>query len=431
MQIVLFILIIALLCYCCFKGVPTPISGLICGTLMLLVMGMPITDGLTETYMGGFINFVKPYWMLLLFGSIFGKLIEISGAADSIAQAVLKLTGLKYVLIGMIAVTIILNAGGISIFVCIYAMFPICIKLCKQANLPRKYVLATFGAGCCFASGLPWTPSINNVAPTAYLGTTVSAAWLPGVVSSVIYLIAAIAYIMWCEKRDLKKGRHYEAATVAGSLEDIPDEPDRKYPSVIMSLVPIIVILVVLNVTSIGVNYSILCGCVAAIICLFPYMPHQWADIKRHAGAACTQGMTAIINTSAVVGFGAIVQTTPVFANMMTAVTNLSVSPLLGAFVTTTALAGICGSSSSGISMASPILAEYFAPLYNVEALHRIATVGSLGLDSLPNCGFLQTEYSYAGCSFQEAYPMGFVISVVLTILQALLLVILCPLLGF
>ena len=70
-------------------------------------------------------------------------------------------------------------------------------------------------------------------------------------------------------------------------------------------------------------------------------------------------------------------------------------------------------------------------PLYNAEALHRIATVGSLGLDSLPNCGFLQTEYSYAGCTFQDAYPMAFVLSVVFTLAQALLLVALCPLFGF
>ena len=53
---------------------------------------------------------------------------------------------------------------------------------------------------------------------------------------------------------------------------------------------------------------------------------------------------------------------------------------------------------------------------------HRTTVLASLGLDSLPNAGFLQTECTVAGVKFKDVYfPVIFALTVVLTILRCLL----------
>ena len=61
-------------------------------------------------------------------------------------------------------------------------------------------------------------------------------------------------------------------------------------------------------------------------------------------------------------------------------------------------------------------------PLTNAEVFHRTVVLSSLGLDSLPNAGFLQTECTLAGVKFKDVYlPIIFMETVVMTLLRALL----------
>lgn len=60
--------------------------------------------------------------------------------------------------------------------------------------------------------------------------------------------------------------------------------------------------------------------------------------------------------------------------------------------------------------------------LINAAVSHRTTVLASLGLDSLPNAGFLQTECTVAGVKFKDVYfPVIFALTVVLTILRCLL----------
>lgn len=61
--------------------------------IVALFSGMDILPALTGPYMKGFVNYAAKFYLIFLMGSIFGKVMEDSGAARSIAEGILKLVG--------------------------------------------------------------------------------------------------------------------------------------------------------------------------------------------------------------------------------------------------------------------------------------------------------------------------------------------------
>ena len=134
-----------------------------------------------------------------------------------------------------------------------------------------------------------------------------------------------------------------------------------------------------------------------------------------------TRSAYTLINAAAIVGFGAVVQNCPGYAIAVEKILSYEGSPLMITFVATNLIAGIAGSSSAGLVLAAPVL-QQAAAMTNAAVFHRTTVLASLGLDSLPNAGFLQTECTVAGVKFKDVYfPVIFALTVVLTILRCLL----------
>jgi H+/gluconate symporter-like permease len=116
--------------------------------------------------------------------------------------------------------------------------------------------------------------------------------------------------------------------------------------------------------------------------------------------------IVAIANTSAVVGFGGVAKVTPAFAAAVDFVTSLPGSPLIGSAIAVSVIAGITGSASGGQAIALPLLApHYLAMGVDPEALHRIASLSSGTIDSLPHGGYVVTTIrAIAGETHRDAY---------------------------
>ena len=95
MDIIILVIAILLIGVLCYKGVPTPIGGVACSLILLIYFRMDIYDGLLTTYMGGFVSFVQKWFLMFLIGAVFGKIMDITGAADSLARMVLRVVGEK------------------------------------------------------------------------------------------------------------------------------------------------------------------------------------------------------------------------------------------------------------------------------------------------------------------------------------------------
>lgn len=95
----------------------------------------------------------------------------------------------------------------------------------------------------------------------------------------------------------------------------------------------------------------------------------------------------------------------------------------------------ITGSASGGMSIALQTLgAEYLALAETAgiapDLLHRVTTVATGGLDSLPHNGAVVTLLSICGLSHRQAYKDIFMVAVLFPILALILLVTLGSLFG-
>lgn len=252
---------LALLMFLAFRGFSIIIIAPIASLVVILLTQMPLGETLTETYMSGFVNFAKNYYLIFLFSAIFGKIMEDSGAARSIAEGILKLIGRgsKFrVLITIVTICAFLTYGGISVFVVMFAVLPIAKPLFKELDIPwHLFMAAFFFESATFTmTMLPGTPAIQNVIPTSYFGTTVSSGALIGIVGAIFCIAFGIYYLKYALKKSELKGE-----TLNSNL-DTPvnmngEETRERLPHFLLSLFPPIFLLVTLNIFKVNIIYSI------------------------------------------------------------------------------------------------------------------------------------------------------------------------------
>lgn len=147
-----------------------------------------------------------------------------------------------------------------------------------------------------------------------------------------------------------------------------------------------------------------------AIIIFWKYIDNKLQSINIGA----TNTVLPIINTSADVGYGTVIAATAGFGIITEMLANIPGSPLISFFVAIAALAGITGTASGGLGIAM----ETFVPTYldlgvDPEALHRIATIASGSLDSLPHNGAVITVLAVIGLTHKVAYKHIYFVSVI------------------
>src|SRR5690606_38473920 len=153
-------------------------------------------------YMAGFSSFVESWFFMFLLGSIFGKFMEDSGAAESVAAWVISKLGPKSAPFAVVMACAILTYGGGSVFVVAFSAFPIALSLFKQANLPRRFIPAALAFGSVtFTMTSAGSPEIQNWIPIKYLGTTPYAGWEV----SLIVAVAMASLGFWWLHRMLRR----------------------------------------------------------------------------------------------------------------------------------------------------------------------------------------------------------------------------------
>ncbi|HZG73442.1 MAG TPA: hypothetical protein VEY51_18040, partial [Chondromyces sp.] len=198
--LIVIILSLTFLIYLALKGFSIIIIAPLASLIVIFCTNMPVLETIQENYMTGFINFAKNNYLIFLFAAIFGKFMEDSGAAKSIAKGIMRVTGTtkKYnVLLAVVLISAALTYGGVSLFVVIFAVLPIAKPLFRDLQIPWHLFLAAFAFGACTftMTMLPGTPAIQNVIPTTYFGTDVAAAPLVGFVAAIVVIAINLWYL--------------------------------------------------------------------------------------------------------------------------------------------------------------------------------------------------------------------------------------------
>ena len=126
------------------------------------------------------------------------------------------------------------------------------------------------------------------------------------------------------------------------------------------------------------------------------------------------------MNTASEYGFGAVIAALPGFLVVADALKAIP-HPLINEAITVTSLAGITGSASGGLSIALAAMAETFLQNAHAagippEVLHRVASMASGGMDTLPHNGAVITLLAVTGLTHRQSYGDIFVITCIKTI---------------
>ncbi|KQY49419.1 transporter [Lysobacter sp. Root494] len=405
----------------------------------------------TGLFMDKMVGFLKLYFPVFVLGALFGKLIELSGFSRSIVASTIRVFGAGRAMLSIVVVCALLTYGGVSLFVVVFAVYPFAAELFRQGNIPKRLIPGTIalGAFTFTMDALPGTPQIQNIIPTSFFGTDSWAAPLLGVSGSVFILIAGLSYLEWRRRVALKNGEGYgdpstlvnEPAAFAGTALANPyvailplvlvgvcnklfsvlipqwyGTSHEFVPSSMGKAAP-----VVQEVSKVAAIWAVEGALLAGIACvlLFAWKPVK-ASFAEGGKSAIGGALLASMNTASEYGFGAVIAALPGFlvvANALGAIPN----PLVNEAVTVTSLAGITGSASGGMSIALAAMADTFianaqAAGIPMEVLHRIASMASGGMDTLPHNGAVITLLAVTGLSHRQSYKDIFAITIIKTL---------------
>ncbi|MET0323048.1 MAG: GntP family permease [Duganella sp.] len=425
-----------------------PIAAL--GAVLLTDPGAvaPVFSGI---FMDKLVGFVKLYFPVFLLGAVFGKLIEISGFSESIVVAAIRYIGRTRANAVIVLVCALLTYGGVSLFVVVFAVYPFAAELYRQSNIPKRLMpgAIALGAFSFTMDTLPGTPQIQNIIPTTFFKTTGWAApWL-GVVGSIAVLGAGLAYLEWRRRSVMATGEGY-----GGSADDKPAAATARtgLPHPLLSVAPLVLVGVVNFVLTkmipqwygdsyaltadalpglhnpinlpikavIGiwaVEGALLVGIVFVVVTAFGRVRDAFAEGTK---AAVGGALLAAMNTASEYGFGGVIAALPGFLAVSNALKSVP-DPLVNAAVSVTALAGITGSASGGMSIALAAMSDQFiraaeAAHIPLEVMHRVVAMASGGMDTLPHNGAVITLLAVTGLTHRQSYGEIFGITVIKTL---------------
>lgn len=452
------LLSLGLLMYTAYRGFSVILMAPLCALLAVFLINpanvLPFYSGV---FMPKMVNFIKDYFLVFLLGAIFGKVVEMSGIAESIARTIVNLIGARKAILTVVLLGAILTYSGVSLFVAVFAIYPFANQLFQQANIPKRLIPGTIalGAFTFTMDALPGTPQIQNVIPTTFFGTNIYAAPFLGVIGAIFVLSMGLLYLESRRKAAARAGEGYAGFAAEDAVMQTTvdvNESSQGNGSVLrqcMAFVPLILVAVMnrylstaikewypngFDFNAIGLaNYTVdvaktgaiwavglalIVGIIAAI--LFDYQ-RVVTNFKEGVNASISGSLLAVMNTASEYGFGAIIAALPGFALISHALGTTFTNPLVNGAVTTTVLAGITGSASGGMSIALSAMAEtYNAAIVAAgippEVMHRVVAMASGGMDTLPHNGAVITLLAVTGLTHKQSYKDIFAVTVIKTL---------------
>jgi len=372
--------------------------------------------------------------------------IELSGFARSIVTAVIGLVGRSNAMLSIVLVCALLTYGGVSLFVVVFAVYPFAAEMFRQGGIPKRLIPATIalGAFTFTMDALPGTPQIQNIIPTAFFKTdTWAAPWL-GVIGALFILVTGLAYLEWRRRQAAAAGEGYGTKLV-NEPEPFPEE---SLPSPWLAVTPLVIVgvmnkvftgllpgfygathsaalpglakPVVTQVSSVAaiwaVEGALLLGILTVVMLAFRSLKERFAEGSK---AAVAGALLAAINTASEYGFGAVIAALPGFLVIADALKTIP-GVLVNVAAAVTALAGITGSASGGMSIALATMGDSFVAAADsagipLEVLHRIAAMASGGMDTLPHNGAVITLLAVTGLTHRDSYRDIFAITLLKT----------------
>jgi H+/gluconate symporter-like permease len=384
----------------------------------------------TQVFMYGVLGFVVKYFPVFLLGAIFGKLMDDSGSAQRIALSIFEAMGPTRVILAVVVSCGILTYGGVSIFVVVFSLYPIAAVMFRRADLPKRLIPAALGlgGGTLTMSCLPGTVQIQNIIPTTYFGTDTYAAPIFGTVCGLLMWGLGLLWLR-------RQSKRYGAEGYGTDHLNEPTEIDESsMPSLSVAVAPVICVMAgnflfsewlipnwdtsyladakfgataIDNLRSLwAMIAALLAGCVLLVALNWRRFP----GLNRTLSTGALNSMLPTFNTGSEVGYGVTIASLAGFALVKEAVVDIAPGyPMISASLGVNVLAGITGSASGGMSIALAALGDTYKEMAQAQGIplawmHRVVSMSSGGLDTLPHNGAVIAMFMVCGLNHRQSY---------------------------
>jgi H+/gluconate symporter-like permease len=465
MDLIVILLALGLLMFVAYRGFSVILFAPICALFAVLLTEpgyvLPFFSGV---FMEKMVGFIKNYFPVFLLGAIFGKVVEMSGLAESIAKTIVRWIGAKRAILAIVLLGAILTYSGVSLFVAVFAVYPFAAQLFREANIPKRLIPGTIalGAFTFTMDALPGTPQIQNVIPVSFFKTDIYAAPILGTLGGIFVLIVGFLYLESRRKKAERAGEGYygfgteSASAIENPNMALKDEPvpdlstNQSVARQILAFVPLVLVGVmnkvfvtyipkwypngfdfsaiglkafgVVDVSAVAAIWAVEMALIVGIIATILYDWKRVAqNFKEGLNTSIGGSLLAAMNTGSEYGFGGVIAALPGFTAISDGISNTFTNPLVNGAVTTTTLAGITGSASGGMGIALSAMAEKYnqaiaAANIPPEVMHRVVSMASGGMDTLPHNGAVITLLAVTGLTHKQSYRDIFAITIIKTV---------------
>lgn len=432
---------LGLLMYLAYRGFSVILLAPVLAMLAVLLSGVggQMLGIYTQVFMKGLGGYVVSFFPLFLLGAVFGKLMDDSGSARTIAAVLISRLGNQQAVLSIVLACGILTYGGVSLFVVGFAVFPIAAALFRELEIPKRLIpgAITLGALTFTMTALPGTPAIQNAIPMPFFKTDSFAAPGLGVIAGAVMLIGG----MWWMNRQAARARL--AGEAYGNHSDATGSVDRADdPGIAVALLPIALVIGInflctkwllpgLDTSYLATDlfgnvppsrvigtWAIVSALVASCLVIIVLNWKRWKNLQESMSKGALGALLPIFNTASEVGYGSVIAILAGFVIVKEFLLGLSPgNPLISEAVFVNVMAGITGSASGGMSIALNTMGETYLELasqfgINPELMHRVASIASGGLDALPHNGAVISLLTICSLTHRESYKDIFVVAV-------------------
>jgi H+/gluconate symporter-like permease len=441
---------LGLLIFLAFRGFTLLLAAPAAAIVAAAFSGEPLLAKLTLTFMRGTGGFIINFFPLFLLGGVFGKLMDDSAAALSIARGITERLGQTRAVMAVVLACAALTYGGVSLFVVAFAVFPVAVALFRQAEVPHRLIppAIALGAFTFTMTALPGTPAIQNAIPMAYFGTTLFAAPVVGILASAIILCFGLWWLRVIEAGARKAAEGYsetQASTDEQFVRERAANADNfdhaelnhghrveEMPPFALALAPILIVLAVnlimslfvlpradtgflaeprfdTSLSAVSAVWSVVTALAIASLALVLMLHKRLPGLRKTLDAGANASVLPVLNTASLVGFGAVVAALPAFAVVRDGFLAVPGGALVSIAVAANVMGAITGSASGGLTIALNALGGTYAQLaaaegIHPELMHRVASISSGALAMLPHNGAVVTLLAICGATQRGSY---------------------------
>ncbi|MGD9902719.1 MAG: GntP family permease [Vicinamibacterales bacterium] len=426
------LLSLGLLMYLAYRGYSVLLVAPLLALLAALTGGETrLLAVLSQVYMRSLGGFVTSYFAMFMLGAILGRLMADSGSALAIARWIVGRLGARQAVFSIAVVCALLTYGGVSVFVVMFAAYPVAATLFRNAGTPKRLIPAAvaLGAATFTLTALPGSPSIHNAMPIAFFGTDTFAAPGIGIIGGLVMFL----FGGWWLRRRTAQAEAAGEGYGDHPIDALEAPPVGAEPPLLVALPPLVVVLVgnaamtwwIIPAMDLGYLkearfgsaspndvrglWALVTALGLANVTALVLHWSRWQDLRRSLNEGTLGSMLPVFNTASEIAYGTVIASLAGFAAVQAALGTLTANVLVNEAVTVNVMAGLTGSASGGLGLALGMMAETYSAAaaaagISPELLHRVAAIACGGLDSLPHNGAVITILGICRLTHREAY---------------------------